>query len=123
SVLRRPAAPPDVMTDQIRHLIKMSERPNVTVRVLPLHAAIENFYIPVNSFSVYRFADPADPEIVALETVTSDLHFGDEEDDSRYRLVLEKLRAAAHPPEASVTFLTTLTAKQEGGVSRDNSRQ
>lgn len=108
AALRRRAAPAEVMAAQLARLVELSALPSVTLRVLPLTAQIAEFYVPHTSFSLYRFTDPEDPDIVVLETLTSDLHLGDDEDVSRYRLLFDWLVAAALPPEDSVTFLAGL---------------
>ncbi len=105
AALRRLAAPPDVMQAQVVHLVELAALPSVTLRVLPFAARIREFYLPHTAFSLYRFADPDDPEMVVLETLTSDLHLGDEEDLARYKLVFDWLADAALTPEESVTFL------------------
>lgn len=38
-LLTRPIAPPPVMAAQLRHLLTMIERPNVTVQIIPSHTA------------------------------------------------------------------------------------
>ncbi|MGH3855832.1 MAG: helix-turn-helix domain-containing protein [Pseudonocardiaceae bacterium] len=106
--LRRRAAPAEVMAAQLARLVELSAQPTVTLRVLSLDARIGDYYVPHSSFSLYRFADPEDPDIVVLETLTSDLHLGDEEDVSRYRMLFDWLAAAALAPEESVTFLAGL---------------
>ncbi len=108
AALRRTAAPADVMAAQLSRLVELSALPAVTLRVLPLEARIGDYYVPHNSFSLFRYADPEDPDIAVVETVTSDLHLADDEDVSRYRLVFDWLAAAALPPEESVTFLAGL---------------
>lgn len=108
AALRRAAAPTEVMAAQLARLVELSALPTVTLRVLPLEALIGDYYVPFVSFSLFRYADPEDPDIVVLETQTSDLHLGDEEDVSRYRLVFDWLAAAALPPEESVTVLAGL---------------
>jgi transcriptional regulator with XRE-family HTH domain len=108
AALRRIAAPAEVMAAQLARLVELSALPAVTLRVLPLDARIGDHYVPFVSFSLYRFTDPDDPDEVVLETQTSDLHLGDEEDVSRYKLVFDWLAAAALPPEESVTVLAGL---------------
>lgn len=108
AALRRHAAPADVMAAQLARLVELSTLPTATLRVLPLNTQIGEYYVPHSSFSLFRFVDPEDPDIVVLETVTSDLHLADEEDVSRYRLLVDWLAAAALPPEESVTFLAGL---------------
>lgn len=108
AALRRTAAPAEVMAAQLARLVELSALPAVALRVLPLGARIGDFYVPHNSFSLFRYADPEDPDIALVETVTSDLQLHDEEDVSRYRLVFDWLAVAALPPEESVTFLAGL---------------
>ncbi len=108
AALRRTVAPAEVMAAQLARLVELSALPAVTLRVLALDARIGDYYVPHNSFSLFRYADPDDPDIAVVETVTSDLHLGDDEDVSRYRLVYDWLAAAALPPEESVTFLAGL---------------
>lgn len=37
AVLHEPLDSDDIMADQLRHMIEMTKRPNVTIRVIPLH--------------------------------------------------------------------------------------
>lgn len=105
SALVRRYGPPGLRADQFTQLLEVAERPNVTVRILPMEARIDGGYIPTCSFSLYRFADPVDPEIAVLETETSDLHIGDEEGVNRYKLVFDLLWAAAFSAEDTVKVL------------------
>jgi hypothetical protein len=77
----------------------------VTLRILPYDAQIDGGYIPSCSFSLYRFADPVDPEMAVLETETSDLHLGDKEDVNRYKLVFDRLWAVAFSPDETTKLL------------------
>lgn len=108
AALRRNVAPPDVLSDQFRHLAKMAERPNVTLRVLTLEAKVGDFYVPHTAFSLYRYPDPADPETVMLETLTSDVQLRDEDDLAPYKMVFGWLRDAALSEEESADFVTGL---------------
>src|SRR6185369_5499244 len=63
-VLHRPIAERGVMRRQLRHLVDSAERPNVTIRVVPmrvgLHAGLQG------AFSCLDFV--AEPSLVYLET-------------------------------------------------------
>lgn len=106
--LKRKVAPADVMRAQVHQLAKLSELPNVTIRVLPTTAKVADFYVPHSAFSLYRFGDPLDPETVVLETLTSDVHLRDEEDVALYKQVFGWVRDAALSPEESADLLATL---------------
>ncbi|HEY9388379.1 MAG TPA: helix-turn-helix transcriptional regulator [Mycobacteriales bacterium] len=105
SALVRRCGPPDLRADQFDQLLEAAELPNVTLRVLPYNAHIDGCYIPSCSFSLYRFADPVDPEIAVLEMETSDLHLGDKEDVDRYKLIFDHLWAAALSPDETAGLL------------------
>src|SRR5262249_49193789 len=67
--VRRLAAPPDVVKQQLYHLATASNgRPAVTVRVLPVQARIDGYAVPRCSFSIYNYPDAGDPVVVAVDT-------------------------------------------------------
>ena len=108
AVLRRTVGAPDVMKEQLRHLVEIAELPNVRIQVLPFEAKLHDWFVPHTSFSVYNFPDPADPRTVVLETVTSDIHLTDDEDVVLYARIGRWLQEAALPPDESAAFLTRL---------------
>jgi transcriptional regulator with XRE-family HTH domain len=121
--------PADVMRDQVEHLCRLAELPNVTLRVLPRETRIAEGYLPQTGFSIYRFADPQDPETVAVESLAIDLVHNDEKkeiDIARYSMVYEWLREAAMPPDRSLEWLTetaersTATLNGARPARRDN---
>ncbi|MQA25150.1 MAG: helix-turn-helix domain-containing protein [Micromonosporaceae bacterium] len=106
TVIVRRCGPPGVLQDQLAHLLKLTELPNVEVRLFPYDGHTEGHYLPLCSFSLYRFADPSDPELALLETGTSDLVLGDEEDVSRYKLIFKHLWETALDPDTTRNSLT-----------------
>jgi hypothetical protein len=84
--------------------------PKVTVRVLPVHARIEDYAVPRCTFSMYTYPDPDDPAVVAVDTVTSDLILTEAPDVAPYEQLYQRLRAAALPPDDSLDMLTKLAA-------------
>jgi transcriptional regulator with XRE-family HTH domain len=103
----------DLMDAQLRHLCRLAEMPNVTLRVLPESAALEDWYLPETAFSIYRFADRRDPATVAVELLVADVQLTDEALVGSYTAVFDRLRAAARSPEASVEWLAR-TAQNRG---------
>jgi transcriptional regulator with XRE-family HTH domain len=104
--VRRYAAPAPVIADQLDHLVYAGhERPNVTIRVLPLAAQIRQHSVPRSAFFTYRYPDPQDPMVVAVDTVTDDLVLTDESDVNRYLDLYARLREAALPPGDSLDYL------------------
>jgi transcriptional regulator with XRE-family HTH domain len=110
-VIRRPAAPNEVIRAQIYHLTaRVNADPHTTVRVLPVDAEIERYDVPRSAFSLYTFPDPDDPTVVVVDTVTDDLVLTDDAEVKPYEDLYDRLRDAALSPDDSLDFLIA-TAK------------
>jgi transcriptional regulator with XRE-family HTH domain len=109
--VQRLAAPPDVVKKQLYHMATtVNTEPKITLRVLPVRARIKDFTVPRCTFSIYTYPDPGDPDVVAIDTVTSDLILTDPQDVTPYDRLYERLWAAALPPEASLDLLARAAA-------------
>lgn len=99
AVLHRPIGGEQVLRAQLKHLVEVSMKPNVTIQVLPYaaggHAAAGS------SFTMLRFAEPELPDIVYLEQLTSALYLDRQQDLELYRQVMDRLSVQAEPPERS----------------------
>ena len=110
--VRRFAAPAPVVARQLAHLAELGRARNkVTVRVLPVSAVIAGHAVPRSAFSVYRYPDPADPTVVAVDTVTSDFVLTDQNDVGRYTALYDRLHDAALPPQESADFLDSVATQ------------
>jgi hypothetical protein len=82
-----------VMREQLEYLAEVSQRPHITVQVLPFevgaHPGINGQY------SILEFADAADSSVVYMEGVTSDLYLEKAQDVQKYTVMYEHLRAQA----------------------------
>jgi transcriptional regulator with XRE-family HTH domain len=103
SVLHRPIGGPDVLREQLRHLVDASSWPNVTVQILP-YAAGGNAAAG-SSFTMLRFAEPELPDIVYLEQLTSALYLDRAQDLEMYRQVMDRLSVQAATPDRSRRML------------------
>lgn len=92
--IRRATATPDVLSDQFRCLADLKDD-RITLRILPMQATIELFNVPQSAFSLYTYKDPGDPEIVAVDTVTSDLILTEPGEVEPYKRLYDRLRKAA----------------------------
>jgi transcriptional regulator with XRE-family HTH domain len=110
--VRRLAAPADVVKKQLYHLATtVNSDPKVTLRVLPVDARIEGFTVPRCAFSMYTYSDPGDPDVVTVDTVTSDLILTEPTQVAPYDKLYDRLRAAALPPADSLDLLTKAAAE------------
>jgi transcriptional regulator with XRE-family HTH domain len=108
--VRRFAAPPEIVRAQMDHLVDVGHhRKRVTIRVLPLAASIAGHAVPRSAFFTYRYPDPGDPVVVAVDTVTSDLVLTEPAEVGYYLDLYMRLHDAALTPAESLNFLATVT--------------
>ena len=104
--VQRLAAPPDVVKKQLYHMATaVNAEQKITLRVLPVHARIKHFTVPRCTFSIYTYPDSGDPDVVAVDTVTSDLILTDPAQVTPYDRLYERLWEAARSPEESLDLL------------------
>jgi transcriptional regulator with XRE-family HTH domain len=111
SVVRVQVGGPPVMRSQLRRLIDVAERPNVTLQVLPFTTAAHVH--PISPFTILEFPDAADPTVVYLEHLTGSLFLEAEEEVSRYTVVFDHLRAEALGTAASIDLIARVAAELE----------
>jgi transcriptional regulator with XRE-family HTH domain len=92
SALRRPVAGTEVQLEQLRYLRMACTGPTLTLQILPPQAGAHA--VP-SGFSILRFAEPALPDIVYVENLTSALYLDKRADVDRYLLAMERMSAAA----------------------------
>jgi transcriptional regulator with XRE-family HTH domain len=111
--VRRPAAPPDVLRAQLQHLVQVGrDRNKITLRVLPLSAPLPGYVVPKSSFFTYRFPDPNDPTVVAVDTDGEDLVLTTPTATSHYLDLYQRIQQAALSPADSLDFLATVAEEQ-----------
>jgi hypothetical protein len=104
--LRQPIGGAKVMAKQIRHLIDLAERPNVTINVIPAKV-VEHPGLP-GQFLIMDFA--ADPTVVYVEAKTTGLFLDEPDKVALYRLTVEKLTDLALDEQASVRLLRSIAS-------------
>jgi len=106
AALRRLVGGREVMRAQLEHLGEAAGWPSVTMQVLPFsagaHAGMDG------EFTIIRFREAADPDVVYIENSTRDLYLEDSDAIRRYILMFDHLRAAALDPVESATFITNV---------------
>lgn len=97
--LRRVVGSRQIMREQLEHVMELSQRPHITVQVLPFdvgaHSGVNGQY------SILEFADTADSSVVYIEGVTSDLYLEKPQDVQKYTVMYEHLRAQSLNVEQS----------------------
>lgn len=108
-VLHRPVAERGVMRRQVRHLVDSAERPNVTIRVVPmrvgLHAGLQG------PFACLDFA--AEPSLVYIENQTTCMFLDEKEDIAAYRVAMGNILNVAMKPAESVELISQIAGEHE----------
>lgn len=102
--LRLPIGGPKVMSRQLRHLIDLAERPNITINILPVEV-VEHPGL-LGQFVIMEFA--ADPTVVHVEDKTTGLFLDDPDKVALYKLTAEKLTGLAINEQDSSRLLRTI---------------
>jgi transcriptional regulator with XRE-family HTH domain len=109
-VLRLPIGGRDVMSDQLHHLLRMSVRPYISIRVIPAeigaHAAL------AGSFTFMEFAEIK--PVIYLESETSTLFLEEPEEISAYRRIVSALAETALDEPQSIELIRNLAVELYG---------
>jgi transcriptional regulator with XRE-family HTH domain len=103
ATLSRPIGGVPVMRAQLKHLIELSQRPNVTIQILPFEAG--GHAAAGGPFSVLHFAEKDLTDVVYLEQLATAQYLEKPDMVRRYRAVIERLRLEAATPEDSLSQL------------------
>jgi transcriptional regulator with XRE-family HTH domain len=109
SILRVQVGGASVMRAQLRRLIDIAERANVTLQVLPFTTAAHVH--PVSAYTILEFPEAADPAVVYLEHLTGSLFLESEDEVRRYKMVFDHLRAEALGTGQSVDLIARLATE------------
>ena len=109
AVLRRPAGSPAVMHGQLKHLLDMAQRPNITIQIMPFQAGGHS--AAGGPFSILRFAEPDLPDVVYLEQLTSALYLDKPEVVDSYLKVMERVCMEAATPADSLDAIAAILAE------------
>jgi transcriptional regulator with XRE-family HTH domain len=106
AVVRRTLGSPEIMREQIAHLLDITAERNVTVQIMPFdrggHAAAGG------PFSILRFPERELPDVVYMEQLTSALYLDKAADSDHYMEVMDRLSIQAEEPKATRRFLERL---------------
>ncbi|WP_179956670.1 DUF5753 domain-containing protein [Amycolatopsis anabasis] len=104
SVLRLAVGGAQVMSEQLHHLLRMSVRPNISIRVIP--AARGAHAGTAGSFNLLEFADLG--PLVYLDSETSCLFLEEDREVTAYQRILKALAAISLDEEQSRKLIAAL---------------
>jgi transcriptional regulator with XRE-family HTH domain len=111
AAVRREVGGADVMRTQLKRLLDMGKRPEITLQVLPFRAGA---YISMDSgFILLGFDDPRDPDVASVDLLTRSLYFEDHGEVGRYRVAFEHLRATAASPADSTKMIAAVMKEMD----------
>lgn len=104
TALRRPpGGSPELMRDQVDHLLRVAELPHVTLQIAPFR--IGGLAAAGGPVTILRFQEPDLPDIVYLEQLTTALYLDKQDEVENYMVVMDRLSAAADSPRTTLEFL------------------
>ncbi|MEU5364283.1 helix-turn-helix transcriptional regulator [Streptomyces sp. NPDC005925] len=112
SVLWRVLGSPEVMREQLDHLVKMAQRPHVTLQVVPL--SVTNASAPAIPITYLRFGGFDLPDVVYLEHIRSANFLEDRDETEEYRLALDRLADEALQPRETIELLRQTMEQRYG---------
>jgi transcriptional regulator with XRE-family HTH domain len=119
AVARRQVGGASVMKLQLRHLLEVAQKPNITLELIPFSAG---FNPGMRSpFEIIEFADPSESDIVFLESRRGDIVSDDPGETLSYREAFEELGKASLGPRDSLTRLARIADEMlllPGGPAR-----
>ncbi|GAA1457694.1 helix-turn-helix domain-containing protein [Nocardiopsis exhalans] len=103
AVIRRQVGGPDIMREQIQHLINLAGRRNVTLQILPFRAGEHASML--GAFTLLEFPGADDPDVAYQESQTGSLYVEKPDQVGRYSLMFDHLREKALSGAESLTLL------------------
>ena len=106
AALRRPIGGPEIMREQLQHLLEVATLPNITIQVMPfkfgMHAA------EGGAFSILRFPEPDLSDVVYVEQLWGALYLDKREDVDPYLTAMEQLCVESTTPGGTAELIGDL---------------
>ena len=107
AIHRRHGIPPDVLRDQLHHLLELMTRPEVSIRILPVRAEIGDGPAPRAPYAYVTYPEPDDPPAVLVDNgMRTDIVADGVE---RYAQLHARLRAAAMSDADAAALVRSVT--------------
>src|SRR3984957_13989293 len=109
--LHRVIGGPEVMKEQLRHLLDMCDHPAVTVQILPFSAGAHRAM--GGAFTILRFTEPDLRDVVFIEQLTSALYLDKQTEVDSYLEVIEEVCLQSEPSARTPGILRSVLAGLE----------
>lgn len=93
SAFNRLVGGPEVLLQQLRHLLHMAQMPHIDVQMLPLSSGAHSGLTA--PFTILDFPNPLDPSIVCIETLTDALYLEEPHEVESYSATFGDVQASA----------------------------
>ncbi|MGC0421856.1 hypothetical protein ABIA38_007392 [Embleya sp. AB8] len=103
AALRREVGGPDVMRKQIEHLVDVSRRPQITIRLIPYSAGAHKGQM--GSYLLLSFPDAGDPDVVYSDGLLGNTFVEKKHQVASFASLFEQLRSIALNPVDTERFL------------------
>jgi transcriptional regulator with XRE-family HTH domain len=107
AVLRREIGGREVLQRQLLHLVALASNPRITIQVLQFRAEVG---VMLSPFVILEFADPADTDVVYVETSLEQAVLDGAEVET-YRRVFDRVRSAALDEEESIELVARIAGE------------
>jgi transcriptional regulator with XRE-family HTH domain len=107
--LRAPVGSPQVMNEQLLHLLFLGDRTQCAIRVIPVSAGVPG--MTVGSFHIFRYQE--DPPVVYVQHETTSEFLENEDEMDTYRSILNRVAKVALDGAQSREFLARLASDYE----------
>jgi transcriptional regulator with XRE-family HTH domain len=103
AVIRRVVGSPAIMAAQLQQLAEAAEHGKTTLQVVPFSAGAHAG--TSGPFVILGLPEPAEPDLVYVETLAGDIYLEEPADVDRYTLAFDRLLAAALHPDDSIALV------------------
>jgi len=106
AALRRQVGGPEVMREQLAHLLELAKLAKVTVQVAPFDAGAHPGV--TGPFTIMTFPDPEDLPAVYIDSPGGQLFVEEPEEVKRFTVAYQRMQAMALPPADSLRMISSL---------------
>lgn len=110
--LRRGVQPDSIQREQLAKLIELSQRPNITIQVIPLNAGL--YMGQWGQFTLFEFPDAEDTPVAYQEGLFGDVYVEDPGDLARYKVSAAHTSDTALNPTESLALIEKLAEESFG---------